>query len=213
VRARRRSAAPWLVVPALLSVGVVGAKQWSKGDPLVAGVHGGAAGGARRVAWFDAVTAGRAGPREAGSPLGGASLGDRNWHVPQSLDVPVSPFPRPVGRVVPAEPVGPPEELPSRVSEPSGGAPGLSGPDGGRGPADTSGACRELGAEFGRAANAVVCGAQQHAICVGAEQRVTVRGEGVVPHEVVELVQQMGPGPWEVDLRYRGLIVIREEAP
>jgi hypothetical protein len=168
VRARRRSAAPWLVVPALLSVGVIGAKRWSKADPLLAG--------ARRE-------------------RAGMSLEGRDSCGARFQDLSASTLARPA------------DQADSRVT------PSQPAAEGGLDAADTRRAVDELGGQFALVEDARRGSTPQHALCVGAEQRVTVLGEGVVPHEVVDLVQQMGPGPWQVDLRYRGLVVIREEAP
>ncbi len=203
MRARGRSTAAWLVVPVVLGVGVVGAKRWSRGDPLVAGVHSGAAGVTHRVPWPLATTQGRERPSGAGSPVAVQNVGEYDSQASQSRgDSSLSPL-WSAGRPVPTVSAGAPEGASSEVLQ----------VDVDLNHAAMGGATSELDAEFAQAPHAVGRVPTHHGVHVGAEQRVTVRGGGALPAELVELVQQMGPGRWEVDLRYRGLIVIREEAP
>jgi hypothetical protein len=195
VRARRRSAAPWLVVPALLSVGVIGAKRWSKADPLLAGARRERAGAILLAPGVTAAVDREARPCAPGLSGAGMSLEGRDSCGARFQDLSASTLARPA------------DQADSRVT------PSQPAAEGGLDAADTRRAVDELGGQFALVEDARRGSTPQHALCVGAEQRVTVLGEGVVPHEVVDLVQQMGPGPWQVDLRYRGLVVIREEAP
>ncbi len=73
----------------------------------------------------------------------------------------------------------------------------------------TAGRCQEIVGNTGETEPRTTSGTPQ----LGAERRIVLLGAGSVSSDVVGLVEQLGSGPWEVDLRYRGLIVIRKEAP
>jgi hypothetical protein len=201
VRRRRSSAAGWLVLPALVCISVVGARQWSKRDPLVATLS------------TSTFCDGRGALQVSGRDRGRAVAGEPSMAVSARLiDEPAGSVGQSGGRSSATFVVAPALLAMGVPATPSGGAPSSHSGSVEDAP-NPPGVRISVDDGVGEAPVWMQSEPRDDRVYLGAEQRVTVRGTGAVPPELLQRLQQTGTGPWEIDLRYRGVIVIREEAP